>query len=439
MKNVLLYALIMLASGVLTWQCQDTPPQTETDVAIPALLERSAGIGPDGELAQIRSMYRELVSKVRADPNDLNARLNLAELLMQEARISGEHGHYYPGILTLLETVVTEKPNPAQKYRALVDKASVQMSLHQFEAARATATEAVQINPNEASIYGVLVDANVELGHYEQAVEMADKMVSIRPDIRSYSRISYLREIYGQVTGAIDAMKLAVSAGYPGMEQTEWARLNLGQLYLRYGMIDSARLQFQLALSARPNYPFAIAAMAGLEALQGRQAEADRLMDQACALIPEVGFFVEKAKWEKEKGNAKGSGALTKEILAMLADDEQSGHMMGLEYARVYLDLLGDPQKALEYALTEYRTRPDNIDVNRSLATIYYHSGNIKLAGEHLQKAMRTHSRSPELTCLEGLIKAKSGKVSDGRILIRKAFTANLYLECSFCNEAKAL
>ncbi|MCB0573711.1 MAG: hypothetical protein KDC61_04000, partial [Saprospiraceae bacterium] len=322
MKNVLLYALIMLASGVLTWQCQDTPPQTETDVAIPALLERSAGIGPDGELAQIQSMYRELVSKVRADPNDLNARLNLAELLMQEARISGEHGHYYPGILTLLETVVTEKPNPAQKYRALVDKASVQMSLHQFEAARATATEAVQINPNEASIYGVLVDANVELGHYEQAVEMADKMVSIRPDIRSYSRISYLREIYGQVTGAIDAMKLAVSAGYPGMEQTEWARLNLGQLYLRYGMIDSARLQFQLALSARPNYPFAIAAMAGLEALQGNQAEADRLIDQACALIPEVGFYVEKAKWEKEKGNVKGSGALTKEILAMLADDE---------------------------------------------------------------------------------------------------------------------
>lgn len=95
----------------------------------------------------------------------------------------------------------------------------------------------------------MLVDANVELGNYARSVEMADKMVSIRPDIRSYSRISYLREIHGQVPGAIEAMKLAVSAGYPGMEQTEWARLTLGRLYQRYGMPDSAMYQFQMALN----------------------------------------------------------------------------------------------------------------------------------------------------------------------------------------------
>ena len=51
---------------------------------------------------------------------------------------------------------------------------------------------------------------------------MADKMVSIRPDLRSYSRISYLREIHGDMPGAIEAMKMAIQAGYPGYEDRAW-------------------------------------------------------------------------------------------------------------------------------------------------------------------------------------------------------------------------
>ena len=53
-------------------------------------------------------------------------------------------------------------------------------------------------------------------------------MVDIRPDIRSYSRVSYLREIYGDYPGAIEAMKMAVDAGVAGDEATEWARIQLG-------------------------------------------------------------------------------------------------------------------------------------------------------------------------------------------------------------------
>lgn len=60
--------------------------------------------------------------------------------------------------------------------------------------------------------------------------------MSIRPDLRSYSRISYLREIYGDLDGAIEAMKLAVTAGYPGYEQTAWARLTLGKKLIKAAM-----------------------------------------------------------------------------------------------------------------------------------------------------------------------------------------------------------
>ena len=69
------------------------------------------------------------------------------------------------------------------------------------------------VNPYNAYVYGLLVDGNVEMGNYDTAVSYADKMVSVRPDLTSYSRVSYLREIFGDYAGSIKAMQMAVEAG----------------------------------------------------------------------------------------------------------------------------------------------------------------------------------------------------------------------------------
>ncbi|MEJ7661093.1 MAG: hypothetical protein WKG07_16480, partial [Hymenobacter sp.] len=61
-------------------------------------------------------------------------------------------------------------------------------------------------------------------------MKMADKMNTVRPDLPAYARVSYLREIYGDMPGAIQAMDMAVKAGYAGLEQTEWTRVAPGHL-----------------------------------------------------------------------------------------------------------------------------------------------------------------------------------------------------------------
>ena len=78
---------------------------------------------------------------------------------------------------------------------ANLTKASVMLTLHQFHDAEIIGKWAVKKYPYSAAAYGVLVDSYVELGKYEMAVEMCDKMLKIKPDLRSYSRASYLREI----------------------------------------------------------------------------------------------------------------------------------------------------------------------------------------------------------------------------------------------------
>lgn len=376
---------------------------------IPKLLDRAEKLRLGAEWDNVQNIYGTEAAALRNNPQDLDARLKLAELFIQEARVTGEHPHYYPAALKMLEPVVAAlsgKTNliPHEKdlfFRALSHQASVQLSLHDFAAARTTAEKAVAINPYNAYIYGCLVDANVELGNYPKAVEVCDKMVGIRPDLRSYARVSYLREIHGDVPGAIEAMDMAVKAGYPGMEQTEWARLQLGHLYERYGKLQEAEKQYQTILAVRENYPFAIAALAGLEAKKANFAKAEEGYKQAADIMPEVSFYVELAKIYQKTGRNTEADNLIAEVQNMMAEDIAAGHNMSLEAARFHLEVSKDLNKAQEYANEEYQRRPDNKDVNQLLAAIALAKGDKQQAAAYVQKAQVTGCKDPELAELK--------------------------------------
>src|SRR5687767_2443490 len=183
MKILLIISVALLMTVI---SCQTRNVSSIEELQIPEFLMRPNLIGPDEEMGYMLDTYNKLINKIKLNPKDIEARLALAELFMQEARISGEHGHYYPAALKIVESVIQQSPEAGLKYRTLLDKASILLSLHQFEQAKETGEEALALNPYSADAYGVLVDAFVEMGAYDKAVAMADKMVSIRPDIRSY-------------------------------------------------------------------------------------------------------------------------------------------------------------------------------------------------------------------------------------------------------------
>lgn len=406
MRSIILLVITIvlgLSSCSQNEQATDSKSAQYDLTQIPELLDRNPAIQNGKEWETVQNLYGKNRDNLLKGKESNNARLDLAQLYMNEARVTGEHGYYYPAAQKMLNDIIDLNPNDKDVlFRALAAKASVQLSLHNFADALATAKKAVAINPYNAQIYGALVDAYVELGNYEDAVKMSDKMISIRPDLRSYARVSYLREIYGDVKGSIEAMELAVSAGYPGYEQTSWAQLTLGHLYANYGYEDKAEKIYQLALEQRPNYPFAIAAQAELEMDNGNYEAAEQLLKAACDIIPEVGFYEQLAHIYKAKGKKEEMKKLTEEIFIMLADDEASGHVMNLEYAAIYTDLLENYDKALEYVMKEYEQRPENIDVNRAIAKIYHLKGDKEKASEYLAVACRTNSRYPELMELKG-------------------------------------
>ena len=397
--------LFLFATLLLLSSCGDgdTNSTTSTDtIDIPELLKRPEALQNAAEWDKTQSGYMQMSSKLRLeDPNDIESRITLAKIFINEARVTGEHGHYYPAALKMLDEAIDlnhRGPKDANlEFDALSTKAGVQLSQHDFKNALATAQAAVIINPYNAQVYGAVVDANVELGNYKEAVTAADKMNEIRPDLRSYSRASYLREIYGDPDGAIEAMQRAVRAGAPGYESTAWARLTLGGLYERYGQPVKAAEEYAAILVERPNYPFAIAAQAELAAKAGNTEEAERLLNEAKGIIPEVGYYVQLIELYKSEGRTDEAKAMEEEIMAMLQDDVDSGHNMDMEYAALYRDYYEDYDKALDYMQKEYQVRPNNIDVNRMMASIYAKMGQPEKAKEHLDKAMLTESKHPEL------------------------------------------
>ena len=429
--------LILVACSPL--KDQDSNRHTSLAFSIPSLLDRPAGLGTEEEQKYVNDSYHRLSEMIKNHPENLEAYFKLAQLFMLEARVSGEHGHYFPAALKVIDHALEDAERTEELFEANFLKASVLLSLHQFDKALPYGKKAIQYNPYNALAYGALVDAYVELGQYEEAVKMADKMVTIRPDLRSYARISYLREIHGDVEGSIEAMKMAIEAGYPGYEDKAWCRLTLGNLYEAYGDLPNAELQYQLAMQERENYPFAIAALAGIEATQGKYQQAITLLDSAATIIPEVGFYESKADLLLKMGKKPASDTIIKEVILMLEDDEAHGHNMGLAYASIYQDFLGDYASAMKRATHEYNMRPENIETNMAMAGLYYDMGEYQNARQHMTKAMRTNSQQPKLLCLAGLIAYKSGDKQKGEKLIKRSLSYNPYQDHSWAVEAKRL
>ena len=412
-------ALLLVISYVACGS-EDAVGPSESDAVAIDLLDRSEGIRLNDEWDRVQNQYAQHVATLRDSPTDAAAHLGIARLFIYEARVTGEHGHYYPGALTHVQAALNSPSlTPDEKFQALTIKSSVQLSQHDFAEALATAQMAERLNPRAATVYGALTDANVELGNYEAAVAAGDRMVQIKPDLRSYARISYLRQIHGDVPGSLEAMRLALDAGTKGTEDVAWVRTTLADLLAEYGRRDEARDQYNLVLEERPGYVFAKAGLAELAVADGNYEEAERLLQSGIEDVPEVGLYQALIPIYQATKRDALAAQTRDEVLAMYADDEVHGHNMDLEYVGYYLGPDLDLDKAYTYAQREYEKRPKNIDVNAKLAEIEVLRGNLEQAAAHLEVASSTNTQSPRLQHVRAALAAAQGNRAEAQKIYR--------------------
>lgn len=409
-------------------------------VVTPPYKERKSNVALSGEWLNTKKAIEGLLAAIEQNPDDYKAMLELSQAYIQEGRITGDHAYYDKAALQLLDRILEKQPD---NFDAMCCKATVLLSQHHFGEGLQLANKALPLNPDNAFIYGILCDAHLELGNYKEAVAMADKMVSIRPDIRSYARVSYLREIYGDIPGAIQAIRLAVEAGYPGLEQTEWTRCVLAHLYESTGKLDSAQYEYKISLRDRPDYPFAIAGLGKIEKAKGNYKAAIAYFEKAKKLVTEYSFSDELTDLYRLNNEKENADKNAQEVIEMLSPQSEvegesgHGHYADKELAYAYLKI-NDVKSALKHAVIEYQRRPENIDVCETLAWVKFKNNETAEANKLIDKAMRTGSKNPVLLCRAGLIKIKNGQAEKGKELIKLALETNPFLEIELKHEAGA-
>jgi tetratricopeptide (TPR) repeat protein len=232
--------------------------------------------------ASTASLVADLQSRLAANPKDEHSFALLGLAYEQRARETGDPS-WYPKAEGVLRRALALEPKDSIAVSGL---GSLALSRHRFRDALALGERARALNPYSAQPWGVIGDAQVELGRYREAFASFDRMNKLRPSLSSYARVSYGRELIGHTAGAIHAMKLAVDAATGGAEPTAWTHVQLGKLYFNHGRYRPAEREYRLALQAFPGYSYGLDALAQVLAARREYRGAIAAERQAVDAIP---------------------------------------------------------------------------------------------------------------------------------------------------------
>src|SRR3954452_3697818 len=191
-----------------------------------------------------------LQATVRAQPRRADGYTLLAGAYRQKVRETGDASYYTKAGGLIVRALALAPGDPA----ALTERAALAASRHDFRGALRDALAARRAAPQVDKPFGVLVDALVELGRYGAASRALQEMVDRKPDLAAYARVSYFRELHGDLRGAADAMQLAVSASSGTAENTAYVQALLGDLDVARGRLAAASLAYRRALALVPRY-----------------------------------------------------------------------------------------------------------------------------------------------------------------------------------------
>ncbi len=378
----------------------------------------------------------ETVARLRAaaqaDPTNAGAHAALGLALLQQVRETADPALYGQAEVALNEALRLD----AGQLDALIGQGQLALARHDFRGGLEWGQQARALMPYRAEALGILVDAHVELGEYDAAVASAQALVDLRPDLASYSRVAYLRELHGDTAGAITAMQAAVSAGPPGGEPTAWTGTQLGHLYFNSGDLDQAEVAYTAALAGRPDYPYARAGLARVWAARGRTDAAIDALEALVAALPLPEFLNTLGQLYAITGRPELAEQQYDLIRVIQQLNAEAGQNVDLELALFEADH-GDPAVALDMARLAYELRP-SIHAADALAWASYRAGDLAAADEAMRAALRLNTQDAQLLYHAGMIAAGLGRSAEAADYLNRALQLNPYFDFVQAETARA-
>ena len=389
----------------------DTVPKTPNEIlsAIPR---------PTGDSLTEKAIKIAL-DRARKAPADSKSWVDLGDSLAQRIRENG-HQTADASIEEVYRRALQLAPGNSG---ALVGLAWVAGSRHLFEQSINWAKKAVATDPGNPAAYGLIGDAELELGQYERSLEDYQKMMDLRPDLSSYSRGGYLLWLTGHRSKAIWLMEKAIRAGAPFAENTAWCRARLALMLFNDGALVPAWQTLQPALAAAPrNLDVLLAAGRILTAFHN-EAGAKQFYERALAITPNIEALTALGDLAQRAGRKADAESYYKKTEALQTTDPATVGHDHLQMERFYAEHDRNLSEALRMAEQQKLTR--NVLHADILAWVYFKCGEQAKAEEAMQRALRYGSLDPATQFHAGLIAARGGNLLGARRHLIAALSYN--------------
>ncbi|MFF5076077.1 tetratricopeptide repeat protein [Actinoplanes sp. NPDC000266] len=291
--------------------------------------------------------------KLRTLPRDYRTWAELGLAYVEQARVSADPSRYPMAEAALRRSLsVRPKENP----QALIGLGALANARHDFTAARSFARDALKINTFSADAYGVLADAETQLGRPAEATAAIQRMLDLRPGLAAYARASYDLEQRGRLAEATDLMRRALDAAVDPAD-IAFCRTHLGDLAWSQGDLDTATAEYAAGLAAAPTYQPLLRGRARVAAATGELDEAAAGLRVIATRTPTPDTLMEYAEVLRLAGHP---GEAARQLTLAQAAHRifvANGGRDDLTAAQLAL-ASNDPRRAVTAAQSEWRHRP---------------------------------------------------------------------------------
>ncbi|HWG94484.1 MAG TPA: tetratricopeptide repeat protein, partial [Mycobacteriales bacterium] len=385
--------LVGLGIGRFVTAGPDAVPET---VAVPAAADASERIA-------------QLERAVATDPRDVRSLQALATSYVARASETGDPADYSRA-QDAADRAAALAPDDVD---TLVAQGLLALALHDFDDALVLGERALAQRRDSAVVLGVVVDAQVELGRYDDARVTLQRMLDRDPGLPALARASYLRELTGDVDGAVAAMRSALaSAGSAG--EAAAVGVLLGGLLLQTGDLDGAAQAYDEALRARPGLPAARTGAARVQAVRGDLAGARAELEDLVAAQPFVEALLLLRQLQEALGDDAAAGATAGTVRAVAALQEDAGQVVDLEMA-LFEAQAGDPARAVQLAAAANAARPESVFVDDALAAARLAAGDAAGAATPGAEALRLGTASPHVRATAAALAGAGGDAATAR------------------------
>jgi tetratricopeptide (TPR) repeat protein len=340
------------------------------------------------------------MKQIAVQPDDPQPHVDLGWALARRARETGDPAYYGKGQEEASRAIALSPDN----FEARKLDAWLLLGRHEFGRALEAAKVLNRRAPDDVMVYGFLADASAELGEYKSAEDAVQWMLDMRPgNLSGLTRAAYLREVFGDVDGAIDLYSAAFDRMSPlEVEDRAWILSQVGHLYLSIGKTPEAGQALEQALKLMPDYHYALGHLAKVRLAENRPADAVTLLRRLCDVAPHAENLYALAEALHRLGSAEATTFYADFERKALAESETADNA-NRELVSFYADRRSLGVEARRIAALERVAR-------RDIHTLDANAWALSAAGDHaearveVEKALAVGTRDATILYHAGVI-----------------------------------